>query len=130
MPDLMDHTILIVEDDVFSFSLMYHMLMDTNARILHADNGPKAIELMKSNKIDFVFLDIRLPKMNGFQVIQHIRKKNSQIPVIAQTANALPEDRINIKRAGFNYHITKPISQKDLFGVINKFIKVDQKNWP
>ncbi len=83
--------------------MMFHMLSDTKASILHADTGFKAIEMINDNVIDFVFLDIRLPGMDGYQVLTHIRSIKKDLPVIAQTANALPEDIEKIKRAGFNH---------------------------
>lgn len=124
LPDLSDKVILIVEDDSFSYMMMYHMLEETKALILHADSGSKAVEIFNKYKTDLVFLDIRIPEMDGYQIIQHIRESNKSIPVIAQTANALPEDRRKIASAGFNYHITKPISRDSLFSVLNKFLQV------
>jgi CheY-like chemotaxis protein len=116
--------ILIVEDDSFSYMMMYHMMEETKALILHADSGSKAIEIFDKYKTDMVFLDIRIPELDGYQVIQHIHESNIDVPVIAQTANALPEDRRKIAEAGFNYHITKPISRDSLYSVLNKFLPV------
>jgi PAS domain S-box-containing protein len=122
VPDLRDKVILIVEDDSFSYMMMYHMMEGTRALILHADTGRKAIEIFERYKIDMVFLDIRLPELDGYQVIKHIRYVNKKIPVIAQTANAMPTDRRKITEAGFNLHITKPISSDSLYTVLNKFL--------
>jgi PAS domain S-box-containing protein len=122
-PDLSRCTMLIVEDDEFSYQMMFHMLAETNARILHADNGPAAIEILQDNTVDLVFLDIRLPGMNGFEVLKWIRKNYRYIPVVAQTANALTEDREKIAEAGFDTYISKPISQSALFTIVNQMIK-------
>ncbi len=124
LPDLNDKVILIVEDDSFSYMMMYHMLEETKALILHADSGSKAVEIFDKYKTDLVFLDIRIPEMDGYQVIKHIHESNNKVPVIAQTANALPEDRRKIVEAGFNFHITKPISRDSLFSVLNNFLPV------
>lgn len=126
-PLLKNFTILIAEDDPFSYNMMEHMLLDTHANILHADTGTKALEIINSNNVDFVFLDIRLPEMNGYKVISNIRQFNTQLPVVAQTANALTEDRIKIKNAGFSAHITKPFTQKALFTVLNRFINSEKR---
>ncbi len=122
VPDLSEKVILIVEDDSFSYMMMYHMLEETRALILHADTGHKAIEIFDKYKIDLVFLDIRLPEIDGYEVLKYMHQVNKGIPVIAQTANALPEDTRKIKEAGFNHHITKPISRDSLFYVMNKFL--------
>jgi PAS domain S-box-containing protein len=123
LPNLKKLSILIVEDDMFSFTMMYHMLSETGATIIHAMNGIKAIELINKNKFDFVFLDIRLPGIDGFAVLEHIRKVHKNLPVVAQTANAMPEDRERVKSAGFTAYITKPVSQKELYAVLNKHLK-------
>jgi CheY-like chemotaxis protein len=122
IPDLEDFTILIAEDDIFSYQMMEYMLADTKARLIHADTGLKVEKMLADNKIDFVFLDIRLPDKSGYQVLKHIRETNSEIPVIAQTANALPEEIRKSKEAGFNSHITKPFTQKDLYQVLKEFV--------
>lgn len=122
LPDLNDKVILIVEDDSFSYMMMYHMLEESKAIILHADTGRKAIEIFDKYKVDLVFLDIRLPEMDGYQVIRYMHQINRDIPVIAQTANALPEDRKRISDAGFDYHITKPISRDGLVNVLYNFL--------
>lgn len=122
LPDLDDKTILIAEDDKFSFMLMEQMLLETKARVLHAETGKQALELFITEDTDIVFLDIRMPEMSGFQAIRKIRELNSSVPVIAQTANAMTEDRQNIILSGFNYHATKPISQNELYSILNKFL--------
>jgi CheY-like chemotaxis protein len=121
VPDLNGSVVLIVEDDSFSYLMMYHMLEETQATIIHADNGLRAIEMFDEHTPDLVFLDIRLPELDGYQVIEYIRKTNSKVPVIAQTANALPEDTKKIRTAGFDFHATKPISREGLFSIIRKF---------
>ncbi len=127
-PNLENYNLLIAEDDIFSFQMMKHMLSSTKANILHADTGPSTVEIVKNNNIDFLFLDIRLPELNGYQVIKQIRQFNESLPVVAQTANALPEDRQKIINAGFSAHISKPFSQEDLIYVINKFTYHSEKS--
>lgn len=122
MPDMEGKKILIAEDDKFSFMLMEQMLIETKARVLHAETGKEAVELFITENADIVFLDIRMPEMNGFKAIRKIRELNGTVPVIAQTANAMTEDRQNIILSGFNYHATKPISQNELYSILNKFL--------
>lgn len=122
LPDLDGKTVLIAEDDKFSFMLMEQMLIETKADVLHAETGKEAVELFIKGNADVVFLDIRMPEMSGFQAIRKIRELNNSVPVIAQTANAMNEDRQNIILSGFNYHATKPISQNELYSILNKFL--------
>lgn len=121
LPLLKDKNILVAEDDQYSFMMLKGMLNETKANILHADNGKKALELFENNNIDLVFLDIRLPAMDGYEVIAGIRKKNKTLPVIALTANALPEDKEKSRLAGFSQHATKPISISGLYTILNRF---------
>lgn len=121
LPNLDGKSILIAEDDRFSFMLMEQMLIETKAKVLHAVTGKEAIELFITEGADIVFLDIRMPEMSGFQAIRKIRELNGDVPVIAQTANAMIQDRQNIILSGFNYHATKPISQNELYNILNKF---------
>ncbi len=121
LPNLNNRTILIAEDDAFSFMMMEEMLKKTNATILHAPDGERAIELFENHNVDLIFLDIRLPGKSGFEIIAQIRKQNKNIPVIAQTANALPEDKKRIMESGFHYHATKPISWEKLNHILMQF---------
>lgn len=122
LPKLANRSILIVEDDEYSFQMMKGMLMETEAEILHAGTGKEALKYFAEKEPDLVFLDIRLPEMDGFEVIREIRKKSNELPVIAQTANALPEDRAKSREAGFNEHITKPIDLSILYSILNRFL--------
>ncbi|MCK9269175.1 MAG: ATP-binding protein [Bacteroidales bacterium] len=123
VPQLSDKTILIAEDDPFSFLVLKGMLAETKARILHAPDGAKAVELFNENTVDLVLLDIRLPEMNGFEVIEKIREVDTEVPVIAQTANALNVHREKSKLAGFNGHLSKPHNMNTLFATLNKFFQ-------
>src|SRR5690606_2201760 len=123
VPDLSGKVILVVEDDSFSYMMMYHVLEETKAMIIHADTGVKAVEFFNKYKSDLVLLDIRLPEMDGYQVLRHmLNRMENKVPIIAQTANALPDDRKKIYDAGFDWHLTKPISRESLFAVIEKFM--------
>ncbi|MFW6327328.1 MAG: ATP-binding protein [Bacteroidota bacterium] len=126
IPDLKNRVILVVEDDSFSYMMMYHMLEETKALVLHADSGTKAVEIFNKYAIDLVFLDIRIPEMDGYEVIRHMHKTNNSVPVIAQTANALPEDKKKLADAGFDFHLTKPISRHMLYNVLNRFLPVEK----
>ncbi len=122
-PDLTGITILIAEDDEYSFQLLEAMIAPTNARIIHAKNGHQAVEIFTDNKIiDIVFLDIRLPGLDGYEILEKIRSSNKSIPVIAQTAYAMPEDKTRSHNEGFDFHATKPVAMKDLYMILNTFL--------
>lgn len=117
-----DKVILIVEDEEVNGLFLEAVLHETGAQTLYAKNGKQAIELCKSiNKIDLILMDIRMPVMNGIKATKEIRKFNNSIPVIAQTALALQEDREKCISAGCDEVIIKPIEVEELLLLINKF---------
>ncbi len=117
--DLHDKTILIAEDDRSSSLLLMGYLKPTKANILFAENGLEVMEYFSSYQtIDLILMDIKMPLLNGIDTVKEIRKINQTIPIVAQTAFAMTEDKDNAMAAGFNYYLSKPISQEQLFEVL------------
>ena len=120
---LADKKILIVDDVFEVYKLISAYLNNTKAKSLYAKNGAQAIELCNQNPdIDIVLLDIQLPDINGYEVVKAIKNIRKDLPVIAQTAFALSEDKEKTLHAGFDEYITKPINRNALLKLINKFL--------
>ncbi len=118
-----DKVILIVEDDEVNLKFLEAVLHNTQARIIQANNGYQAVELCKSiSKIDLILMDLKLPKMNGFEATRQIRKFNKSIPIIAQTALILDKEKQKCLEAGCTDHIIKPIEIANLVNMINKYL--------
>lgn len=118
-----DKVILIVEDDEVNFRFLEAVLQNTQAQILQATNGHQAVELCKSiSKIDLILMDLKLPKLNGFEATRRIRKFNKTIPIIAQTALVLEKERKRSFEAGCTDLITKPIEIAKLTNMINSYL--------
>ncbi|MFZ3274896.1 MAG: LytS/YhcK type 5TM receptor domain-containing protein [Lutibacter sp.] len=114
--------ILIVEDDVVSESMLEIMIEEYCEAPLVAKNGLEAVQLCKDNPdIDFVLMDIKMPELNGYEATEQIRKFNKDLIIFAQTAFALPGDREKAIAAGCNDYISKPYSQAELTGLIDKY---------
>ncbi len=112
-------TILIAEDDDFNYMLLEVLVEKTHASVLRACNGQEAVEIFDSHPgIDLVFMDIKMPVMNGYEAIALIRKRNSNIPIIAQSAFAMAEEKQFAINAGCNYYITKPINHQELYDTL------------
>ncbi len=112
-------TFLIVEDDEGSAEFLSEILLITQASILNAYNGKEAINIFEANPmIDLVLLDIRLPDESGLNIAQTMKKIKPHVPIIAQTAYASNNDRIECLQAGCNDFIAKPIQYKELIALL------------
>ncbi len=113
---------LIAEDEQTNFTLLKHILTKAGAEVEHAKTGREVIELIEKGKYDLLLLDIKMPVMDGFEVIKYLRNSNIDIPVIAQTAYAMTEDAEKVMSSGCDDYITKPIRAKDLLSKIDNLI--------
>ncbi|MCG8696665.1 MAG: ATP-binding protein [Bacteroidales bacterium] len=112
--------ILIAEDEEANYSLLENIIKPTNAEIIRAYNGKEAVEIaLKSQQIDLILMDIKMPEMNGLQATKLIKQKKNKIPIIAQTAYAMASDEENCKEAGCDDYFSKPLSIDDLLRKIN-----------
>jgi CheY-like chemotaxis protein len=97
--------------------------LDFGFEIEMADNGKIAVELLEKNKYDIILMDLQMPEMNGFEATAHIRNVlNSQIPIIALTADVTNADVEKCISVGMNDYISKPIDEKLLFDKISKHL--------
>ncbi len=117
-------TVLIAEDEFLNFTYLKLLLENYNYNIIHAKNGQEAVEMVNSNSsIDLVLMDTRMPIMNGLEATEKIRETNKSIPIIAQTAFVMAEDKIKAEKAGYSDYLSKPISVEKLSDIIKKHIK-------
>ncbi|HAF31004.1 MAG TPA: hypothetical protein DCG75_18355 [Bacteroidales bacterium] len=115
--------ILIVEDDLIGMLYLGELLDSTKANILKAESGIQAIEIFKSYKnIDLVLMDINMPQMNGNIATKEIKKIKKSVPVIVQSAFAMPNDKKESFKHGCDDFITKPIDGRLLLSMIKKFL--------
>ena len=115
--------ILLVEDDLVSKEFLEALLESTHAKVFVAKSGKEAIELLNQHKtFDCVLMDIRLPDINGFDITVEFKKVNKDIPVIAQTAFAMADDKTKCKIAGCDDYISKPIDRDELFEKIDNIL--------
>ena len=121
--DLSGILILVAEDDKANFFLISEMLCASMAKILHAWDGKEAIEIFQRNPdIDVILMDIRMPRMDGYDATAEIRKFNREVPIIAQTGYVLEADRQHALTMGFNDYLTKPLNEKDLVEAIKRSV--------
>jgi PAS domain S-box-containing protein len=112
---------LVAEDDKFSYKFLEGFLKQTRAEVIRASDGREAVEICRNNpNVDLVLMDIQMPEMNGLIATMAIKKFNPHVPVIAQTANAISEERVRCMEAGCDDFITKPVNINELYDKIDK----------
>ena len=113
--DLSNYLVYVAEDDAFSYLLIHELLQNTKVRLKHVNNGKDLIEQINKEVPDLILLDINMPVMNGYIAVEEIRKLYPDIPVIAQTAYAMAEEKQKCLAAGCDDYISKPINADILF---------------
>ncbi len=115
--------VLVVEDDESSAELLQVMLQREGYLTLHAWNGTEAIDLCrKFPEIVLVFMDIKMPVMNGLEATAELKKMRPGLPVIALTAHAQPGDRYRMLDAGCDFYISKPIQTNEFPEILKRYI--------
>jgi len=119
-----DVIILLVEDNPVNQIVASEMLKAVDARVIKADTGTEAIDVLKHKQVDAVLMDVQMPVMDGLEATRIIRNdlKMSDLPIIAMTAHAKQGDREVCIAAGMNDYLPKPIDSRDLFSALKKNI--------
>lgn len=120
--NLIGKSILIAEDELLNYKLLETLIKKTGAKIYWAKNGIEAVDIAKNEHIDLIFMDIKMPEMNGYEATKAIKEEKSHIPIIAQTAFAFANERKYILQSGCDMYLTKPINHTEIFKVINHYL--------
>ncbi len=109
--------VLLAEDNVFNRILAEDVLLETapNMTIVSAENGVEVLEVLETEIVDLILMDIQMPLKNGLEATKEIRMTNKELPIIAMTANVMQDDITNYIANGMNDHIPKPFDKEDLF---------------
>ncbi len=122
--EVTDINVLVVEDMALNQLLMRTLLDDFGFECDIADNGKIAIEKMKTKSYDIILMDLQMPEMNGFEATDYIRNKmNSDIPIIALTADVTTVDLDKCTAVGMNDYIAKPIDERVLYSKMIGLVK-------
>jgi CheY-like chemotaxis protein len=116
-------TILIAEDTESNYFFIDAFLERTNVNLLWAKDGNQVVDMFRENDVNLVLMDIMMPEKDGYDATREIKAINPNIPVIAQTALALPDDEEKCYKAGCDYVLVKPINSEDLIATIKRFIR-------
>ncbi len=116
--------VLIVDDNAINRKLITTLLNQRGITTTEANDGKNALEVALNNDFDLIFMDIRMPELNGIEVTRKIRSSKAvkYTPIIALTAHVLPHEQEIFLQAGMDACITKPILDHQLFELIDKWV--------
>jgi PAS domain S-box-containing protein len=116
--------VLVVEDNSLNQLLMRTLMDDFGFAYEIAENGKIAIDKLQKDSYNIILMDLQMPEMNGFEAADYIRNTlNSEIPIIALTADVTTVDRGKCKALGMNDYLSKPIEEELLYNTIIDLVK-------
>ncbi|MFT5701789.1 MAG: signal transduction histidine kinase/CheY-like chemotaxis protein [Desulforhopalus sp.] len=123
------YRILIVEDQKDNRQLLCELLRPLEFDIREAVNGKQAVEIFDEWHPHFIWMDIRIPVMNGLDATRHIKntEEGRQCKIVALTAHALEDERKKILEAGCDGFILKPYRDNDIFDALSKYLGVSYR---
>ncbi|QIZ78758.1 response regulator [Ferrimonas lipolytica] len=117
--------ILLVEDNEINQEIAIELLNMAGINVSAAWNGQEAVEMVAAGQFDAVLMDVQMPVMDGYEATKLIRQepKNSELPIIAMTANAMSGDREKCIACGMNDHLSKPINPNEVYKALTQWIE-------
>jgi len=116
-------TILMAEDEESNQILISEILKKTGAQLHTVENGKQLMEWLKANNApNLILMDIKMPEVDGVEATGFVKKHYPQLPVIAMTALALPEEEQKIRKAGCDEYVKKPLKSRELKAIINNYL--------
>ncbi len=115
--------VLVADDNAINHKLISALLSQRGIKITEVDNGNDALRFASREQFNLIFMDIRMPGMNGVEVTEKLREIESDryTPVIALTAHALPHEQEQFIESGMDACITKPVLEHQLLSLIDKW---------
>lgn len=121
--------ILLVEDNELNQLVAENSLNHFKCKVTIADNGKKALDILKKEEFDIILMDIQMPEMDGIEATKIFRKEyGNKTPIIALTANAFKTEIENCLKSGMNDYVTKPFMEENLLNIIYKYTKNKEKS--
>ncbi|MEW6326379.1 MAG: sigma-54 dependent transcriptional regulator [Thermodesulfobacteriota bacterium] len=119
-------SILIVDDEKNYLVVLRELLSEENYEVITAEDAPQALEIFKESDFDLVLTDMKMPNMDGIELLENIRSVNSEIPVIIMTAYATVEKAVEAMKKGAFDYVTKPFQNEELKITVRKAIDLYQ----
>jgi signal transduction histidine kinase/DNA-binding response OmpR family regulator len=126
-PNQQNPMIMIVEDHQVNQTLFSMIINKIGYSSILADDGQDAVEKANPNELALIFMDIQMPRMNGYEAVQKLRSTGFTIPIIAVTASALSGEKERCMEAGFNDILVKPFKLADIEKMLRQWIDIGEK---
>lgn len=117
-----EERVLLVEDNPINVMVGKQLLEKSKLQVFAVNNGLKAVEKLKEENFDLILMDINMPVMDGYEATREIRKFNTNIPILALSAEVFSEIKDKISDCGMNGFIYKPFTPEDLLSQVEEFI--------
>jgi len=111
-------SILVVDDELLIRDLLYDFFQQQGWTIAVAESGERALEILRSRKIDLLLTDIKMPQMDGLALTQQVRSLYPQLPVVLMTGYPSVETAVEGLKAKVEDYIIKPFNINKLFKVL------------
>ena len=122
-PNISDHNILVAEDNPTNQALIINQLKTLGYNAELVNNGQEALNKMLENEYQLLITDCNMPLIDGYKLAKIIRDKgNKTLPIIALTADAFPERKVECLKAGMNDRMTKPVNLETLKNTLEKYL--------
>ncbi|HOK80196.1 MAG TPA: response regulator [bacterium] len=124
MSDGQIKTILVAEDDPETRLILQQGLLRAGYRVVIAEDGEQALERFRESRPDLVLLDIDMPRLNGWEVLERLKSgwRSRRVPVIMVTGKTSDEDKIRGYELGVDYYVTKPFNIQRLLPIIRNLV--------
>jgi len=117
------HSILVVDDELLIRDLLYDFFTDQGWEISLAESGEKALEILRSKKVDLVLTDLKMPVMDGLTLTSEVKQNYPEIPVVIMTGYPSVDSAVSALRQKVADYIIKPFNINQLYKVIEQQIR-------
>src|SRR5881396_3395229 len=119
----MPRPVILVVDDDPGVRESFRLILEDHYDVLDVPDGPQALETVRASEVDLVLLDIRLPEMDGIEVLERIKTMDEQVEVVLVTAVKTVRTAVAAMKLGAFDYLTKPFEEDDLLSVVRRALE-------
>jgi DNA-binding NtrC family response regulator len=120
------HSILVVDDELLIRDLLYDFFTGQGWDISVAENGEKALEVMRAKEFDLVLTDIKMPEMDGLVLTSHVRQSHPDLPVVLMTGFPSVDTAVEALHKKVDDYVIKPFNINQLYKLVEAKVKVSE----